>query len=93
MYSSLYGTVYVTVRCPSVCPSVSVVDHHSSVRRVCCWAPLGQEVSIDSGGHPAAMAPLQHGAQQHGAQQQMRAVSRLQPPQEAEHVLVAVAPF
>jgi len=29
---------------------------------------------------PAAMAPPQHGAQQHGSQQQMRAVSHLQPP-------------
>jgi len=31
----------------------------------------GQETSTDSGGHPTAAAP------QHGAQQQMRAVSRL----------------
>jgi len=58
-------TVCVTVRCPSVCLSVpSVIDRCSSVRRVCCRVPGGQETSID-----CCMT---------GVQQQRRAVSRCQ---------------
>jgi len=38
----------------------------------------GQDISIDSGGRLAATAP----------QQQMRTVSRFQPPQQAEYGLV-----
>ena len=33
--------------CPSVCPSVPSFDRHRGVRRVCCWAPCGRELSID----------------------------------------------
>ena len=40
------GRVCVTVWRPSVCPVY--IDRSSSVRRVCCWAPRGQEISIDS---------------------------------------------
>ena len=60
-------------------PFVPSFGCRSPLRRVCCCGPGGQETSIDSGGagHPAAAAP-QHGPQ-HGAHQQMRAVSRLQP--------------
>ena len=61
--------------------SVPAIDRCSSVRRVCCRGPGGQEISIDC--CTAATAP-----QQHGGQQQMRAVSRLQPPYKAEHRLV-----
>ena len=51
---------------------------------VCCWAPCGQEISIDSRRRrPAATAP------QHGTQQQMWAVWRWQLRNEAEHRLVA----
>ena len=59
----------VSIR-PSVCLSVPSIDLSSDVRRVCCWAPSGQEISIDGGGagRPTATAP----------QQQMWAVSRLQ---------------
>ena len=41
---------------PSVCLSVPSIDRCSSVRRVCCWAPRGQEISIDSDGRQAATA-------------------------------------
>ena len=40
--------VYVTVGSPSV--SVSSINRSSGVRRVCCNAPCGQEISIDNGG-------------------------------------------
>ena len=31
----------------SVCPSVPSIDSSSGVRRVCCWAPRGRDISID----------------------------------------------
>jgi len=62
------------VGCPSVC-----LSHLSTAAAVCGGFVGGQEISINSGGRPAATPP-QHGAQQHGGQQQTRAVSRLQPP-------------
>ena len=38
--------------CLSVCPYVRLcvpsIDSSSGVRRVCCWAPCGQEISTDS---------------------------------------------
>ena len=49
------------------------------MRRVCCWAPRGQD--------PQRRPP---GALQHGVQQQMRAVSRCRLTQEAEHRLVEI---
>jgi len=61
-----------------VCLSIPSIDRSSGVRRVCCWAPGGQEISIDSGGRPAARRRSTE------PQQQMRPVSRLRPPQQAE---------
>jgi len=53
----------------SVRLSVPSIDRYSSVRRVCC---CGQDIDrLLHGLRPAATAP-----QQHGGQQQMRAVSR-----------------
>ena len=37
----------------SVRPSVPLFDRSRGVRRVCCWAPCGQQISIDSGGRRA----------------------------------------
>ena len=48
--AGLRSRVYETVRCPSVCASVRLsvpFAHCSSVRRVCCCGPGGQEISID----------------------------------------------
>jgi len=59
----------------SVRLSVPSIDRRTPLRRVCCCGPGGQETSIVSGGSRALQ---QHGAQQHGVQQQMRAVSRCQ---------------
>ena len=56
----------------SVRRSVPAIGRCSRVRRVCCRGPGGQAISIDCCGRRAP-AP-----QQHGAQQQMRAVSRCQ---------------
>ena len=42
---------------PSVSQSVPSVERSSGVRRVCCWAPYAQKISIDSAGRPAAAAP------------------------------------
>lgn len=68
--------MYETVELPSVCP----VDCQQQLRRrVYCWVPCacGQEILIDSRRqHSAAMELL---AVQHGTQQQMQAVSRLEP--------------
>ena len=51
---SMWSRVYKTVRCPSVRLSVSQsvpsVERSSGVRRVCCWAPYAQKISIDSAG-------------------------------------------
>jgi len=68
---------------PSVCPSVRLsvclsvpsIDRSSGLLRVCCWAPGGPEISIDS----RSTAPLL----------QVRTVSRLQPPLHAERRLVS----
>ena len=43
----MQSRVYVTVMCPSVHPSIP--SRSSGVRRDCCWAPCGQDISIDSG--------------------------------------------
>ena len=71
------GSIKRSGVCPSACLSVSQsvpsVERSSGVRRVCCWVPYAQKISIDSAGHPAAAAP-QPGPQ-HGAQQQMRAIN------------------
>ena len=48
--AGLRSRVYETVRCPSVCASVRLsvpFAHCSSVRRVCCCGPGGEEISID----------------------------------------------
>ena len=51
---NMRSNVYETVERPSVRPSVrrSVplpsIDSSSGVRPVCCWAPRGQEISVDS---------------------------------------------
>ena len=62
---SMRSRVYKTVRCPpvrlSVRQSVPSVKRSSGVRRVCCWAPYAQKISIDSAGRPAAAA-LQPGS-------------------------------
>ena len=41
----------------SASQSVPSVERSSGVRRVCCWAPYAQKLSIDSAGRPAAAAP------------------------------------
>ena len=65
---------------------VSSIDSSSGMRRVCCWEPGRQEISIDSRRRrSAATAP------QHGAQQQMRAVSYWQPRDSAERRFVIFA--
>ena len=69
---------------PSVCLS-SLSTAAAACGGFAAERHAGSEISIDSGRRPAATAPSQHGAQQHGSQQQMRAVSRLQPSQQAEH--------
>ena len=51
-------------------------------QRVCCWAPCGQEILIDSCGRRATGA---------GAQQQMRVASCWEPTEEARHRLVGIA--
>jgi len=75
------STIYATVGCPpvrlSVCLSVPSIDRSSGLLRVRCWAPGGPEISIDS----RSTAP----------QQQVRTVSRLQPPLHAERRLVSKA--
>jgi len=48
---------YVTVGRLSVCLSVPSIDSSNDGRRVCCCAPCGQEISIDSCGRRAARAP------------------------------------
>ena len=45
---SMRSRVYVTVECPSVRLSVPSIDSSSGVQRVCCWAPCGLEIAIDS---------------------------------------------
>jgi len=73
---SMQRRFYVMVGCPSVRPSICLslsFDCSNDVRRVCYFAPCGQETSIDGSGRPAATAP------QYGAQKQMRTVSCWQP--------------
>jgi len=64
------GAWYVTVGRPSIHLSDPSFDSSSGVRRVCCQAPRGQEISTDSKRRRSSAT-----ASQHGAQQQMRAVS------------------
>jgi len=79
----LYGTVPVR---PSVCPIYRPLQQRAA--SLLLGAPragdidqlLQQARRAASAGHRAATAPQQHGTQQHGVQQQMREVSRLQPP-------------
>jgi len=63
---SMWSRVYVAVRRPSVRLSVPSFDRSSGVRRVCCWAPCGQEISINSGGcrvtSPQHVAAPRHSA-------------------------------
>ena len=63
---SMRSRVYKTVRCPSVRLSVSqsvpTVERSSGVRRVCCWAPYAQKISIDGGKRPTAATAPQPGA-------------------------------
>ena len=56
----------VTVGRPLVRSSVRSIDCSNSSRRVCCWAPCVQKISIDSCARRAACA---------GAQQQSRGVA------------------
>jgi len=72
-HTSMRSRVYVTVERPRVRSFVPAINSRSDGRQVCCWAPCGQDVSIDScrrqlqvQARSAATAP------QHGAQQQMR---------------------
>jgi len=57
---------------------------------VCCCGPRRQAISVDfcTARLQQARPPFDPYPQQPGGQQQMRAVSRLQPPQEAEYRLV-----
>jgi len=65
LLTSVQSRVFVTVGRPSVClPSI---DSSNGVRRVCCLAPFGQEMKIDSCGRRAAGA---------GARQQVWVASR-----------------
>jgi len=41
---------------PFVCPSVPSTDRSSGVRRVCCWAPCGQETASSSNDAASANA-------------------------------------
>ena len=41
---------YLTFQRPSIC---SIIRLRHAVRRVCCWAPWGQQISIGGGGRPA----------------------------------------
>ena len=77
------------------CPySMRSIDRQQQRRPVCCWAPCGQEISIDSWGRAEGAVPqtrhaADEGAQQQravagaGAQQHIRAASRYQPKEEA----------
>ena len=54
-----WSRVYVTARRLSVCPSICLSreqqqQQQTRGRRVCCWAPCGQQISIDSCGLRAA---------------------------------------
>jgi len=68
------GSIYVTVGCSSVC-----LFHR---------APCGQEISIDSCMRSVVSVQEARSVARAGAQQQMRAASRWQPTDEAEHRLV-----
>ena len=76
---SIRSRVYLTIRCLSVCLSVCIrlsvasIDSSSGVRRVCCWAPCGQEISIDGCGRAvSAVQQVPRRAYGAGAQQQRR---------------------
>jgi len=68
-YAHVIGTtlMHETVPCP---PQLGLTAANPLLQDCCC-GPGRQEISIDSGGHrtPSSTGP------QHGAQQQMRAVS------------------
>ena len=80
VWLSVCLSVCVSVR-PSVCPSVCPILRRShGVRRICCWGLCRQTISIDccTAHLQQARPPFDPYPEQHGAQQQMRAVSRLQ---------------
>ena len=64
----------------SVCPSVPSIDRCISVRRVCCCGPGGRAITIDccTARLRRERPPRDPYPQQHGAQQQTPAVSRIQ---------------
>jgi len=83
----MQSRVCVTVERPSsirqsIQLSIRVLNATAAGVQVCCCAPGRQEISIDRGGCWAL--------QQHGVQQQMRAVSCCQLMQEVEKRLVSV---
>jgi len=80
---SMRTRVYATVESPSVRLSVPSIDNSNGCRWLCCWAPCGQETSIDS--YERAAAPCCRRA---GAQQQMRVTSCQEPTEEAQQRLV-----
>jgi len=63
---------------------------HFALRRVCCCGPRRQAISIDccTARLLQARPPFDPHPQQHGSQQQLRAVSRLPGGMEAEHRVV-----
>ena len=81
------GRVYVTVRCPSIYLAVclSVCLSHPSTAAAACggFAAVGPAER-----RCRSIAAADNETQQHGGQQQMRAVSRCQLTQEVEDKLV-----
>ena len=78
---SMRSRVYVTVRCPSVRPSVCLSRLSITAAGLLMWARRAGDIVLDRSRRPPGCAAA--AAPQHGAQQQMRAVSRRQPTQEA----------
>ena len=72
-YAHVIGTTLMHETVP--CPPQHGLTAANPLLQDCCCRPGRQEISIDSGGHrtPSSTGP------QHGAQQQMRAVSCWQP--------------
>ena len=75
------GSFYVTVPCPFVC-----LSKLSTAAAVC-----SEFAAVGSVGRRYRSIAARPAPQQHGGRQQMRAVSRLQPPYKAEHRLVCSA--
>ena len=70
------GRVYVTVRCPSVGPSVCFI--YRSLQKRAAGLLLWARRTGDTDRQRRPSGAEQQGAQQHGVQQQMRAVPRCQ---------------